>query len=108
MKQLNTTKYIVESTKAINKWFDYIDEAETYDKAKKAGNSAIGYIDSMVTFLNCMVDKENNDFTAELDDVIEDWLVELYQKMADKAIEVNEPTEKVVELLEKRDAHNRR
>lgn len=105
MKSLNTVKYITESTLAINKWLGYIGSAESWDDARKAGNSAIGYIDSMVTFLNCMVCEENNGFTQELDDVIENWLSETYQAMANKAIELGEPDEKVWELLKKRDEH---
>lgn len=105
MKSLNTIKYITESTMALNKWESYIDEAKTWDEAKKAGNSAIGYIDAMITFMNCMIHEENNDLTEQLDDVIEEWLYDLYQKMADKALECDEPSEVVVKILEKRNEH---
>lgn len=85
MKKLNTVKFIAEATRGFDSWVKSIDGAEDLEEARKRGNAAIGYIDCMTVFLNTMIDKENNDFTEELDEMLEEWTVKVYNHMADKA-----------------------
>ena len=64
-----------------------------------------GYIDCMFTFLNTMLCMENNDFTGEFNDVLDDWMAALYQTLADKAIETKQDSETIHKLLCMRDEH---
>ena len=105
MKALNNIKFITESAKEIEKFKSAIETAENYSKAKKIGNMALGHINCMITYLNCMIDKENNDFSEQLDEQIESWSESIYQQMASKAIVCGESTEEVLKCLKKRDEH---
>ena len=42
---------------------------------------------------------------AELDDVLNDWMAKMYQAIADKAIETDQPHDVVLKLLQKRDEY---
>lgn len=105
MKPLNTFKFICNSAEAIANYKRSIRDAEDFDKAKKIGNMALGYFDCMVTFLNTMIDKANNEFTAEFDEVLNDWYHDIYQAVIDKAIETKQDHDCVWRLLEKRDQY---
>ena len=103
MKALNNIKFISEATTRFNCLLTAIENAETFEEAKKIGNKALGYIDCMIVYLNCMISKENNDFTQELDELIEDMMASIYQKVADKATETEQDHDTVHKLLIKRD-----
>lgn len=103
MKALNTMKFIANATVELTKYQNKIREAETYENARNAAHQMRGYVDCMITFLNSMICMENNDFTAELDEVIDDWMASVYQTLADKAIETKQDTEVVHKLLCMRD-----
>lgn len=105
MRALNNIKFITESAKEIERFKSEIENAENYDKAKKLGNMALGHINCMITYLNCMIDKENNDFTEQLDEQIESWIASIYQTMAEKAVKCGEDAEVVMFCLKKRDEH---
>lgn len=106
MKTLNSVKYITESTLVINEWYTHIDNAKTWAEAKRAGNYILGYIDAIITFMNCMIHEENNVFTAELDETINSWMRATYQKMLYKALKLDEPDETIQKLLEKVNEYN--
>lgn len=105
MRALNNIKFITESAKEIEKFKSIIGTAENYSEAKKIGNMALGHINCMITYLNCMIDWENNDFTEQLDELIESWTASIYQEMANKAVTSGEDAEVVLKCLKKRDEH---
>lgn len=105
MKALNTVKFISNATTEYNEWMRAIKEAEDYETAKNKARCAFGYIDCMIVFLNTMIDKENNDFTADLDEMIDEWKSNVYQNVADKAIEMKEAPEEIMKMLQKRDEY---
>ena len=103
MKALNNIKFISEATTTLNDWLKAIEETETYEDAKNKGRIALGYIDCMMTYLNCMICKENNDFTGDLGELLDSMLASVYQKLANKAIETKQGDDIVMKLLKKRD-----
>lgn len=105
MKALNNIKFICEATTTFNSWVDRIDSAVDYEEARRFGSAAIGFADCMIVYLNAMVSTENNDFTAELDEMIEAWQYTVYQHMASKAIETRQDSNTVIAMLRMRDAH---
>ena len=105
MKALNNIKFICEATTTFNSWVDRIDSAADYEEARRVGSAAIGFTDCMTVYLNAMVSTENNDFTAELDEMIEAWQRTVYQHMASKAIETHQDHNTVIAMLRMRDAH---
>lgn len=105
MKALNTMMFISNAVTELNAYKTRIHEAETYEDAKNVAYQMMGYINSMTTFLNTMICMENNDFTAELDDVLNSWMANMYQALADKAVETKQDHDKVFKLLQKRDEH---
>lgn len=105
MKALNTMMFVSNAVEELTEYKTKIAAAETYEDAKNTARWMMGYIDCLVTFLNTMICKENNDFTAELDDVLNDWMAKMYQAIADKAIETDQPHDVVLKLLQKRDEY---
>jgi len=105
MKALNTMKFTTNMTRELAKYMTQIKAAETYDDAKATAYQMIGYINCGVTFMNTMICKENNDFTAEFDEVLTEWMAGVYQSLADKAIETKQNNEVIWKLLQKRDEY---
>ena len=103
MKALNTVKFIAEATKNVETWKDMIRYADTYETAKKAASRLIGYLDCLVTFNNTMICKENNDFTAAFDDLLNEWHAEVYGLLADKAIHTGQSADLIAKLFIQRD-----
>lgn len=103
MKALNPLRYIAEAADRIADYKARIGRAEEYEKARNIGNAALGYIDCMITFLNTMIDLENNDFTGDLDEVLEIWHRDVCQAVIDKAIETHQDHDKICRLLKIRD-----
>lgn len=105
MKALNNIKFITESNNEIERFISEIKNSENYKNAKSIGNMALGHINCMITYLNCMIDKENNDFTEQLDEQIESWTESIYNEMAKKAITSKEDKEVVLKCIKKRNEH---
>ena len=105
MKQLNTFKFITEAAGRMTEYRKSIAETETLDRAKKIGNKAFGYIDCMITFLNTMICFENNEFTGDFDEVLDDWTRSIYQAVIDKAVSTDAPSDEICELCRMRDNH---
>lgn len=104
MKALNNMKFVTESLTGLSGWIEAIDDAKNFEKAKEKA-AALGYIDCMITYLNCMIDKENNEFTTELDEILDTWTARVYQHIADKAVMTDQTADAVVALLKKRDSY---
>lgn len=103
MKALNTMKFVNNAAIELTHFKELIATAETYEKAKEKAAAMFGYLDCLTTFLNTMICKENNDFTAEFDEVIEEWQRTAYQAVIDKALETKQDSNVIVALLRKRD-----
>ena len=103
MKALNNLKFIANASQDIEQYKIKIEKVDSYDRAKAIGNAALGYINCMITYLNTMIDKENNDFTGDLDEVIIEWRSSIYQKVIDKADEMNQGSDEIFRLCEARD-----
>ncbi len=105
MKHLNTMLYTTEATKELAGMEKKIEAAESYDQAKAEANRALGFIDALILFNNCMVARENNDFTEQFSDVLEAWTADVYQAMIDVAVRTEQPDDVVAELCNRRDSH---
>lgn len=105
MKALNNIQFVSDATTNFNQWINAITQAETYDKAVRKGEGALGFIDCMTTYLNCMICWDNNDFTGDLGDLLDNMTASVYQHVADKARETNQPNDVIMKLLEKRDEY---
>ena len=103
MKPLNTIMYISNAAEELTEYKAKIVRAADYAEAKRIGNMALGYINCMITFLNTMICKENNDLTGELDEAISSWRKSIFQAVIDKADETKQPNEVIWVLLKKRD-----
>lgn len=103
MKALNTMKYVSAAAEQLAEYERGIKNAETYDVARRIANRMLGYIECMNTFTNVMIDKENNDFTADLEDTLIEWQSRVYGAMGIKAIDTNQNSALIIKLLEARD-----
>lgn len=103
MKALNSIKFVVKAEAAFNKWLNAIDSASSYEEAKKSANAAFGFVDCMTTYLNCMIAAENNEFTANLDELLTEWEATIYQRMICKAMQTKQPYDVIQSLEEKRE-----
>jgi len=106
MKGLNIFKMIKEATVQVDEYKAMIENAETYDEAKKAGLQAVGYVNCLITMSNTMICMENNGITQQLDSLENQFLSEIFQAMADNAQKTNQPTELLFKLFDKRDEYH--
>lgn len=107
MKALNTMKFVSNTTAELTEYIQNINDAKTYEEAANIGRLALGYVNCLVTFLNTMICKENNDFTGEYDDVLNAWMCAIYQACANKAIDTKQSEDKIWKILMKRDEYIR-
>lgn len=105
MKALNNVKFISEATTELDKWIDQISRASNFEKAKRKAEGAIGFIDCLTTYCNCLLCVENNDLTGELGELLDNMTARVYQAAANKAIETKQPDEITVKLLKRRDEY---
>jgi hypothetical protein len=96
-------QFVNNTIKDLTKYESRIEAAETYENAKNIARQMLGFIDCMITFNNTMICMDNNDFTGEFDEVITDWTSHVYQLLANKAIETQQPHDILMKLLKKRD-----
>ncbi|MBU5435538.1 hypothetical protein [Pseudoflavonifractor sp. MSJ-37] len=105
MKNLNTMKFVSNAIEELVEYKAAIAGSKTFDEAKNTGRMMAGYINGLITFLNTMICEENNDFTAEFDEVLDGWMFKMYDAVADKAIETNQDKDTIWKLLVKRDEY---
>lgn len=103
MKNLNAIQFVANAAEEIAGYKKAIEGADSFESAKRIGNMAIGYIDCMITFMNTMICFENNDFTGALDDVIDGWKRAVYQTVIDYAVQTEQDSDTLWELMKKRD-----
>ena len=102
---LNALQFIANASGEIENYKHLIANADTYSRAKEKAAFALGYIECMITFLNTAIHRDNNNFTGELSDVIDNWMASIYQSLANKAIATEQDNDIVLELLKRRDYH---
>ena len=102
MKELNNIKYITKAAVHIDQLGNHIATAESYEAAKLKASEAIGFVNCMTLYTNTMVATENNDFTGELSDVLDGWMGNIYEALAEKASSTDQPQEVILNLLERR------
>lgn len=105
MKSINTMKFVAEYSKQMTITLDKIEKAESYDEAKKIANYAMGLVDGVTVFTNTMICFENNDFTAEMDEVENGWRADIHQAVADVAIRTKQPNDEIMRQLTRRDEY---
>jgi hypothetical protein len=105
MKGINTTKFLMNARDEFTGILAGVKSAEDFEAAKSKGSMAVGFCDCMIVFLNTMICQENNDFTGDLDEVLDEWMAELYQCMADKAKATGQPDVVMFRYLNQRDSY---
>lgn len=103
MKALNPLKFIAAATTEIEKYKNNIHNAENIDKARRNAIAMQGYVNCTISFLNTMIDEENNDFTENLSELIDEWAQDIFGLLADKAIEFKQDPDWIRRLLNRRD-----
>lgn len=105
MKNLNTMKFVSNAIEELTEYKAAIAGSKTFDEAKNTGRMMAGYINGLITFLNTMICKENNDFTGEFGEVLDGWMHKMYQAIIDKAVETDQDKDIIWKLLMKRDEY---
>lgn len=105
MKSLNICKLISNAAQDIADNIGGIEKADSYEKVTHIASMGQGYIECMAMVVDTMICKEDNDFTAEMDEVIDGWMADIFQTVAKKAIELGEPADVVQKALTLRDKY---
>lgn len=103
MKALNPLKFLTEIATEIEKYKTNIRNAENIERARQNALAMHGYVNCTITFLNTMLDTENNDFTENLSELIDEWQQDIFGLLADKAIELKQDPDWISRLLNRRD-----
>ena len=72
MKKINNIDLTVSAGHELENYKEWIDKAETIERAKAAGNAALGFINGMNMTVNAMICTENNDFTGDFGEWLDD------------------------------------
>jgi len=105
MKALNNMTFIYNATTQFNVAISRIENADTYESARRRANYAIGFVECLMIYLNTMICKENNDFTADFGQTLDIMMHTIYQALADKARATEQDSEEVLKILKKRDEY---
>ena len=103
MKAMNTMMYVSNLIEQLTEYDSKIKNAKDYDEAKRWASRMLGFIDGAHTVTNTMICMENNDFTAEMCDVLAHWEARVYGALGAKAVDTNQDSEIVTKLLNERD-----
>lgn len=104
MKNLNIMLYISNMTSEINKAIGMIENSEDINKAKRFANRALGLIDAIIIMNNTMICTENNDITAQIDELTDKFRVDMWQAMCDIALK-NGDDEAFMKYAKERDKY---
>lgn len=85
MKNLNIMLYIANMTTEINKGVEAIATSENIDEARRFANRVKGLIDSILVMTNTLICTENNEITAQLGELTDNFMVNMLQAMCDVA-----------------------
>lgn len=104
MKNLNNMMFVLNAGSQIADYVNTISKvSESYEKAKATAAEALGFANCMTVYLNTMISADNNDFTQELDEVIDNWRANIFQALVDVAIRTNQPNDTIIKLGHHRD-----
>ena len=101
MKSPKSLLFIHEATVKLIDYESAIETSDTYEKAKSIAHKALGFIDCLVIYNNLLICSENNGFTEEFDELLEELTARVYRSMADAAIRHDEPYEVIHKLITK-------
>lgn len=104
MKSLNLFKFTKNVTVQLENIKQQIEQADTFPEAKKQAVYAMGFIDCFATMENTIICMENNEITAQLDTLENEWRAEIYQVMVEAAERFHD-MEKMFEYAKLRDSY---
>jgi hypothetical protein len=107
MKAINTIKFLMNARDEFTGILAGIASAEDFEAAKSKEAMAVGFCNCMIVFGNTMICEENNGFTGDLDEALDEWMAGLYQCMADKAKTTGQPDTVMFQYLNQRDSYLR-
>lgn len=88
MKKINNMELMSNAAIEIANYKKWINEAKTEERAKAAGNAALGFINGMNITLNSMVCEENNDFTGDFGEWVDEQEKAIKQYVTQKCIQL--------------------
>lgn len=86
MKSLNIMLYIANMTSEINNAIGMIENSEDINDAKRFANRVLGLIDAIIIMNSTMICKENNDITAQIHELTDNFKRDMLQAMCNIAI----------------------
>lgn len=81
MKSINIFKFVANASAQMEENKQGIAMAKTLEDAKRQASYAMGYVDCVTTLTNTMICAENNDVTAQMDALENEWKADIYQEM---------------------------
>ena len=106
MKALNIFKFIANASAQMEENKQGIAQAENLEEAKKQAVYAMGYIDCITTMTNTLICMENNEITAQIDALEDDWRADVYQEMVLAADRFHD-VELMLKYADKRDEYRK-
>lgn len=88
MRKINNMDLVVSAAVEIANYKKWINEAETEERAKAAGNAALGFFNGMTVTINAMICTENNDFTGDFGEWLDEQEKAIKQCVKQKCIEL--------------------
>ena len=107
MKKVNEMRFITEMVVLINESIKDItaDDCSRWESACQRAKYALGMTDSLITFTNCMISAENNNFTADMGEVEDNLKADIYQALAQAAMKFKKDDATISKYFEKRDSY---
>jgi len=102
MKPINTLAFISEAVEELTDYKMEIRKVTTFEAAKSVAAQMLGFINCLHTFSNAIICEENNKFTSDFDEVLDNWQSTVYQELINKAIETKQSDDIVFKLMKKR------
>ena len=88
MKQINNMDLVASASQEIANYKKWINEADTDTRVKAVGNAALGFINGMNVVVNSMLSFENNDFTGDFGEWLDEQEKTIKQYVKQQCIEI--------------------
>lgn len=88
MKKINNMDLVASAAVEIDNYKKWIKEAEVEEKAKAAGNAALGFLYGMNVTINAMICTENNEFTGDFGEWTDEQERVIKQLVKQKCIDI--------------------
>lgn len=88
MRKINNMDLVASAAVEIANYKKWINEAETEERAKAAGNAALGFLNGMNITINAMICTENNDFTGDFGEWVDEQERAIKQFVKQKCIDL--------------------